>query len=95
MQGLLYTQMESKMMSTTERLAVIDASASNIGSKLTDLSSVLAQIASLGGILGALLKWKWPCFAVFVVAWFSHRFAVYTAATLGMQLTSWLFEMPI
>ena len=81
-------QMESKMMSTTERLAAIDASASNIGSKLTDLSSVLAQIASLGGILGAVLRWKWPCLVVFVVAWFSHRLAAYTAVTLGMLFTS-------
>ena len=80
----LYEHMQTKMQKTSERLAAIDASASSISSNIRDLSSLLAQVASLGGIIGALVRWKWQMVAVLAIAWFSPRRAVYTAGAIGM-----------
>ena len=80
----LYEHMQSKMQKTSEKLAAIDASASSISSNIRDLSSLLAQIASLGGIVGALVQWKWQVAAVLGIAWFSPRRAVYAASAIGM-----------
>ncbi|MCJ1478418.1 hypothetical protein MMC13_007098 [Lambiella insularis] len=83
----LYEQMATKMQTTTERLAAIDASASSIGIRIKDLSFLLAQLSSLGGVVGSLLRWKWQIIAILGVAWYNRRLAVYsTTVILSFEL---------
>ena len=71
------------MQTTSERLAVIDASASNIGVKISNLSSLLAQLSNLFTVLGSVSRYWWQVLSVVAVAWFSRRLAATSAASLG------------
>ncbi|MCJ1243558.1 hypothetical protein MMC30_000755 [Trapelia coarctata] len=82
MQVQLHDHMQKKMQMTSERLAAIDASASSISSNIRDLSSVLAQLSGLGGIIGAVVRWKWQVLTVLAIAWFSRRGAAYATAVM-------------
>jgi len=79
----LHDHMQKKMQVTSERLAAIDASASSISSNIRDLSSVLAQLSGLGGIIGAVVRGKWQVLGVLTIAWLSRRAAAYAAAVMG------------
>ncbi|MCJ1380121.1 hypothetical protein MMC17_003224 [Xylographa soralifera] len=79
----LYQQTQMDMQTTSERLAVIDASASSIGTKISNLSSLLAQLSNLFIVLGSLSRYWWQVLLLFAAAWFSRRLAAFTAASLG------------
>ncbi|MCJ1319928.1 hypothetical protein MMC15_005264 [Xylographa vitiligo] len=79
----LYKQTQMNMQTTSERLAVIDASASNIGVKISNLSSLLAQLSNLFTVLGSVSRYWWQVLSVVAVAWFSRRLAATSAASLG------------
>lgn len=83
MQVHLYDHLQKKLQMTGERLAAIDASASSISSNIRDLSSLLAQLSGLGGLIGAVIRWKWQVLTVLATAWFSRRGAAYAAAVMG------------
>ncbi|KAL9117451.1 MAG: hypothetical protein Q9187_006010 [Circinaria calcarea] len=81
-QTRLHNQMQVAMQVTSERLALIDASASNVGSKLKDISLVLKNIAQFGGIFGSWVRWRWPWTVVIILFIFNRKMAVYAAAIL-------------
>lgn len=87
MQVHLHDHMQNKMQMTSERLAAIDASASSISSNIRDLSSVLSQLSGLGGVIGAVVRWKWQVLTVMAIAWFNGRSAAYAAAGMGTFFT--------
>ena len=82
-QDRLHKQVQKAMQVTSQRLALIDASASNVGSKLKDISSVLRQVAALGNILGSWARWRWPCIVIAILFVFDRKMAFYTAAILS------------
>ncbi|MCJ1291284.1 hypothetical protein MMC34_002827 [Xylographa carneopallida] len=69
----LYQQTQMNMQTTSERLAVIDASASSIGTKISNLSSVLAQLSSLFAVLSSVSRYWWQVALIVVAVWFSRR----------------------
>ncbi|MCJ1396525.1 hypothetical protein MMC18_009416 [Xylographa bjoerkii] len=78
----LYNQMQVNIQSTSERLAVIDASASSIDTKISNLSSLLAQLSNLFTVLGSVSRYWWQVLLLIAVAWFSRRLAAYSAVSL-------------
>ncbi|MCJ1282412.1 hypothetical protein MMC26_001735 [Xylographa opegraphella] len=79
----LYKQTQVSMQTTSERLAVIDASASSIGTKIGNLSSMLAQLSNVFTLLGSISRYWWQVLLFIVAAWFSRRLAALSATSLG------------
>ena len=71
------------MQTTSERLAVIDASASSIGTKISNLSSLLAQLSNLFTVLSSVSGHWWQVLLFVAAAWFSRRLAAFSATFLG------------
>ncbi|MCJ1419500.1 hypothetical protein MMC32_005855 [Xylographa parallela] len=79
----LYRQTQLNMQTTSERLAVIDASASSIGTKISNLSSLLAQLSNLFTVLSSVSGHWWQVLLFVAAAWFSRRLAAFSATFLG------------
>ena len=64
-------------------LADITATAGSLKTAIEDTSTRVAQMASISGLTGSIMRWSWMSLVVFVLYQFNPRIAGYLTAAFG------------
>ncbi len=63
----------------------ITSSASALQTSIETSATQIAQMATIGGLISAILQWGWVSLGIACIYQFSSRYAGYAAAILGMS----------